>query len=131
MTGIIYKITNIVNNKVYIGKTLETMEKRWKEHQKDSSRFTDRPLYRAMNKYGLENFTIEIIDEPNIDLLSERESYWIEYYKSYHHGYNATLGGDGRVLYDYQQIGRGIIGYFQMAHRQKAMRHFIYTQAGA
>lgn len=104
MTGIIYKITNIVNNKVYIGKTLETMEKRWKEHQKDSSRFTDRPLYRAMNKYGLENFTIEIIDEPNIDLLSERESYWIKYYKSYHHGYNATLGGDGRVLYDYQQI---------------------------
>ena len=47
MTGIIYKITNTINGKVYIGKTLETMEKRWKEHQKDSMRFTDRPLYRA------------------------------------------------------------------------------------
>lgn len=104
MTGIIYKITNTVNGKVYIGKTLETMEKRWKEHQKDSARFIDRPLYRAMNKYGIEKFTIEIVEEPEVKTLSQRECYWIEYYNSYHFGYNATLGGDGKVLYDYQQI---------------------------
>ena len=104
MTGIIYKITNTVNGKVYIGKTLESIEKRWKEHQKDSLRFTDRPLYRAMNKYGIEKFVIETIEEPEVELLSQRECYWIEYYNSYHFGYNATLGGDGKVLYDYQQI---------------------------
>ena len=104
MTGIIYKITNTINGKVYIGKTLETMEKRWKEHQKDSMRFTDRPLYRAMNKYGIKNFIIEVVEEPEIEMLSQRECYWIEYYNSYHFGYNATLGGDGKVLYDYQQI---------------------------
>lgn len=104
MTGIIYKITNTINGKVYIGKTLETMEKRWKEHQKDSVRFTDRPLYRAMNKYGIKNFIIEVVEEPEVELLSQRECYWIEYYNSYHFGYNATLGGDGKVLYDYQQI---------------------------
>ena len=104
MTGIIYKVTNTINGKVYIGKTLETMEKRWKEHQKDSMRFTDRPLYRAMNKYGIKNFIIEIVEEPEVEILSQRECYWIEYYNSYHFGYNATLGGDGKVLYDYQQI---------------------------
>lgn len=104
MTGIIYKITNTINGKVYIGKTLETMEKRWKEHQKDSLRFTDRPLYRAMNKYGIEKFIIEVVEEPEVELLSQRECYWIEHYNSYHFGYNATLGGDGKVLYDYQQI---------------------------
>ena len=104
MTGIIYKITNTINGKVYIGKTLETMEKRWKEHQKDSIRFTDRPLYRAMNKYGIKNFIIEVVEEPEIEILSQRECYWIEYYNSYHFGYNATLGGDGKVLYNYQQI---------------------------
>ena len=104
MTGIIYKITNTINGKIYIGKTLETMEKRWKEHQRDSMRFTDRPLYKAMNKYGIKNFTIEVIEEPEIEILSQRECYWIEHYDSYHFGYNATLGGDGKVLYDYQQI---------------------------
>ena len=104
MTGIIYKITNNINGKVYIGKTLETLETRWNQHQKDSKRFPNRPLYRAINKYGIENFIIEIIEKPEIDILSERESYWIKYYNSYRSGYNATLGGDGRVLYDYQQI---------------------------
>lgn len=104
MTGIIYKITNNINNKVYIGKTLETLEKRWKQHQKDYLRFSDRPLYRAINKYGIENFTIEIIEQPSIEILSERECYWIEYYNSFHFGYNATLGGDGKILYDYQKI---------------------------
>lgn len=104
MNGIIYKITNSINNKVYIGKTLETLEERWKQHKKDSMRFLNRPLYRAMNKYGIENFTIEVIERPKIEILSERECYWIQYYNSFHFGYNATRGGDGTVLYDYQQI---------------------------
>ena len=101
MTGIIYKITNLINNKVYIGKTLETLETRWKQHKKDSTRFLNRPLYRAMNKYGIENFIIEIIETPMLEVLSERECYWIEYYNSFHFGYNATKGGDGKILYDY------------------------------
>lgn len=60
--GFIYKITNDVNGKVYIGKTLNTVESRWKEHchDKDRRNMENRPLYRAMNKYGLEHFSIEI-----------------------------------------------------------------------
>ena len=54
MNGFIYKITNTINNKVYIGKTLSSIEKRFTEHKEDSRRPQEqiRPLYRAMNKYG-------------------------------------------------------------------------------
>ena len=54
----------------------------------------DRPLYRALSKYGIENFSIETIEET--DNPNEREIYWIEYYQSFHKGYNATTGGEGR-----------------------------------
>lgn len=106
MTGFIYKITNKLNGKIYIGKTLSTIENRWKEHIKTAKeeRCENRPLYRAMNKYGIENFIIEIIEQCNHEILSDREIYWINYYNSYGNGYNATLGGDGKVLYDYEQI---------------------------
>ena len=64
MIGYIYKITNRLNQKAYIGKTIYTVEERWQEHIRDSKRdrCKDRPLYRAMNKYGIENFSIEQID---------------------------------------------------------------------
>ena len=106
MRGYIYKITNIINGKSYIGKTINTIEERWKEHCNDSKkeRCEKRPLYNAMNKYGIKNFTIELIEEVDINILSEREIYWIGYYHTYTNGYNATLGGDGKILYDYDLI---------------------------
>lgn len=102
----IYKITNQVNNKVYIGKTLETIEKRWKQHIRDSKKekCEKRPLYSAFNKYGVENFVIEKIEECSVQILNEREKYWIEYYRSFKNGYNATLGGDGKIYCDYDLI---------------------------
>ena len=61
----IYKITNNLNGKVYIGKTNFTIEKRWREHCQDSQKETlqKRPLYSAMKKYGIENFSIEEIEQ--------------------------------------------------------------------
>ena len=84
----IYKITNLINGKIYIGKTLDTIEKRWKDHKKDSirPRCEKRPLYSAMNKYGIENFAIEEVEECSEKELSEREKYWIEFYHSFHDG---------------------------------------------
>ena len=96
----IYKITNDVNGKVYIGKTLRSVEKRWKEHIKDSKRehIESRPLYRAMNKYGIDNFRIETIEECSDELVEEREVFWIKGYNSFgKNGYNATIGGDGQT----------------------------------
>ena len=106
MKGKIYKIYNDVNDKLYIGKTLDTIENRLKEHKKDSKRVRKekRPLYNAMNKYGTEHFYIELIEEVDLELLSQRECYWIEFYNTYYNGYNATKGGDGRQLYDYDII---------------------------
>lgn len=102
----IYKITNKINNKVYIGKTLDTVEKRWKEHCRDSQKknIRNRPLYSAMNKYGFNNFIIEEIEQCNEEALNEREQYWIEYFGSFKYGYNATLGGDGKRYADYDLI---------------------------
>ena len=92
----IYQITNQVNGKIYIGKTERTIQERWGEHCKDciKDRCYDRPLYRAMRKYGLSNFTIEVIEETNNP--EEREAFWIEQKGSFKHGYNATVGGDGK-----------------------------------
>lgn len=106
MKGKIYKIYNDVNDKLYIGKTLDTLENRFRKHQKDSKRqkIEKRPLYNAMNKYGIEHFYIELIEEVDIEDLSTREIYWIEYYNTYKNGYNATRGGDGKQLYDYNLV---------------------------
>lgn len=102
----IYKITNDINGKVYIGKTNLTIEQRFKEHCKAAhkSRFEKRPLYSAMNKYGKEHFHIETIEEVSEELSSEREIYWIEKYDSYKNGYNATKGGDGKAYVDKEKI---------------------------
>jgi hypothetical protein len=54
-----------------------------------------------MNKYGIENFELALIENAEAELLDERERYWIEYYDTYKNGYNATLGGEGKTLYDY------------------------------
>lgn len=103
--GYIYKITNDINNKVYIGKTEFDVQKRFQEHIKDSKKNSkNRPLYKAMNKYGVQHFSIEIIEE--CDNLEQREKYWIKYYDSYKNGYNATLGGDGKAYIDYDLILR-------------------------
>lgn len=102
----IYKITNKINEKIYIGKTLDTIEKRWNQHCSDykRERCEKRPLYNAMNKYGIENFEISLVEECDKNILSERETYWIEYYGSFKYGYNATIGGDGKPYLDYEAI---------------------------
>lgn len=98
MKGFIYKITNRVNGKVYIGQTHFTIEHRWKQHQKNFNiEHRKQPLYCAFAKYGIENFDVEKIEEIECDKLDEREIYWIAYYDSFKNGYNATLGGDGKI----------------------------------
>lgn len=102
----IYKITNKINGKIYIGKTLDTIENRWKEHKKDYQKIKNekRPLYSAMKKYGIENFNIEEIETCSSEKINEREKYWIEYFRSFKNGYNATIGGDGKAYLDYDLI---------------------------
>lgn len=102
----IYKITNDINNKVYIGKTEGSLARRFAEHCKDSQKREEeqRPLYSAMRKYGVEHFSIELIEECDIEIVSMREQYWIGFYKGYTDGYNATLGGDGKAYINREEI---------------------------
>ena len=107
--SLIYKITNNINGKIYIGKTDRTLQERIKHHKEDSKREV-RPLYNATNKYGWENFSFEIVeDDLTPEEATEREVYWIDKLRSYagfpdSNGYNATLGGEGKLKYDYKEI---------------------------
>lgn len=98
----IYKITNTINNKYYIGQSKE-IEKRWKRHKKDldNDKHTNLHIKRAWDKYGQDNFTFEIIEECPENKLNEREIYWIAFYNSnnYNYGYNQDSGGqEGKIL---------------------------------
>lgn len=94
--GYIYKIYNSVNNKVYIGQTKRSLTERFNKHLYDCDRdgYDKYLLYRAMRKYGKENFYIEAIEETANDLLDQREKYWIDVFQSFGaKGYNMTIGG--------------------------------------
>lgn len=90
----IYKITNLINNKIYIGQSIQ-LNKRISEHKrelKNNSHYNNH-LQRAYNKYGIENFSFEIIENCTEDELYPRENYWITFYNSQNSnsGYNNTL----------------------------------------
>lgn len=86
---IIYKITCKVNNKVYIGQTCEDINKRFRRHMGYQSLEHDTKFYRAVRKYGKENFYIEQIDSADTqEELDDKEIYWINYYDSAQNGYN-------------------------------------------
>lgn len=88
----IYKITNIQNNKVYIGQSIRPINQRFQRHINDAlNNILDTHFARAIRKYGKENFIIEEIDAANTqEELNEKEQYWIKYYNSVIDGYNET-----------------------------------------
>lgn len=89
----IYCITNIINNKKYVGLTKYDTERRWIEHLRTvKTRNKKYPIHHAILKYGEENFKIELLES---SAEKERESFWIEKLNSRKHGYNCTDGGDG------------------------------------
>lgn len=102
MTTGIYKITNKINRHSYIGFSVN-IEHRFSDHRTKPFSSTkkddlDKVLYKAIRKYGVDNFDFEVIEEcpQDIELLKQREQYWIAYYKTYlnREDYNETPGGD-------------------------------------
>lgn len=98
ITGI-YKITNIINGKVYIGQSVD-IKRRWRNHKKEAfyekSHSYNYPLYCAIRKYGIKNFAFEILEECSKEDLNEKEKYYITEYNTCNkqYGYNQTEGGD-------------------------------------
>jgi group I intron endonuclease len=103
--GVIYKITNTVNSKIYIGKTIGVLGRRWSQHKdcarnKQKGSRGDSYLYNAMRKHGVENFTVEVIDHALLDEeLLGKEMEWIARLNSTNRrvGYNSTLGGQSGI----------------------------------
>lgn len=97
----IYKITNKVNNKIYVGQTVRDPKVRFLEHMNDS--VSQDYFHQAIRKYGPDNFTFEIIDEAQtIDELNQKEIFWIKELNSYacssSNGYNTTHGGQDNPM---------------------------------
>lgn len=94
----IYKATNLTTNKVYIGQSNQTLEKRMRQHLSRATTNYDptNHFHNAIRKYGFQDFVFQIIEDDIVskEILNEREKYWIEYYDSYYDGYNSTIGGD-------------------------------------
>lgn len=91
----IYKITNIETQQCYIGQSVD-VSSRWKDHVKgglgiDSS--ATNKLYKAMQEYGVWNFTFELLEACPRERLNEKEKFWISLYQSDKYGYNSTKGG--------------------------------------
>lgn len=98
--GLIYKATNIVNGKMYIGQTFQPLHRRILQHTNPckGSKFL---FQRAIALYGPENFKFEVVEDciPET-LIDEREQYWIKHYNTLYWsnplGYNLTAGGQER-----------------------------------
>lgn len=94
---LVYKVTNTVNGKVYIGQTINSIKERWYSHCYDTKNYCSY-LKHAINKYGEEAFTIEVIDQASdLDSLTEKEAFWISHYNSTNpeKGYNIRKAQKG------------------------------------
>lgn len=95
---IVYKHTNKINGKCYVGKAINSWEYRWKNHLYDSKCGSELYFHRAIRKYGYEEWTHEILEELETELFClASEMYWINFFDSANPvlGYNMTLGGEG------------------------------------
>lgn len=98
----IYKITNKINGKIYIGQTHKSVESRFEDHIKNAETEKQYYLSKAIRKYNKENFIIETIDYAlTKNEIDEKEKYWINELKTNNrlYGYNMTIGGEGGNTY--------------------------------
>jgi len=107
-SGIVYKISNEVNDKIYVGKTIQEPEYYWNEHKNKCKRGVEKVLYNSMRKYGINKFNFIIIEKLKHfskkilnDLLLKLEVYYIdELDTQVPNGYNVTSGGLGTADFE-------------------------------
>ena len=104
----IYQITNLVNNRIYIGRCKRnTINQLLIRYRYECKKFVYRPIILAINKYGFENFKFEIIENniENYEKLIQQETYWITKLDSCNKGYNCNYGNDGgnHQIFTYEQ----------------------------
>lgn len=106
--GYIYLVTNLINNKKYVGQTTLTIEERWSQHIYDAIfKYDDFYFHKAIRKYKKENFKIEKVCECLNSELDDKEIYYIDFFKTYYiynQGYNLTRGGCGGTKVKEEEI---------------------------
>ena len=120
---LIYMIENILNGKFYIGKTVKTVQVRFKQHIQCAKKRINRKLYDAMNHYGIDKFVVHVIED-NIqseDILNEREIYWIAKLNAIENGYNMAEGGNG---------GASIVPKHWDENHHKKFHDYLYNRGG-
>jgi group I intron endonuclease len=122
---IIYKSTNKITGKVYIGQTIQTLDKRIKGHIKESKMDKTRPFLISINKYGADNFTFETIDSANnLDELNDKEIHWINFYNSVSpNGYNVTGGGQGKKMISTNELSKRISKGLQNSEKWQKIKN--------
>ncbi len=133
--GYIYKITNTVNNKAYIGQTKQEPEKRWKSHKNSIHYNNGCPLLcKAFRKYGIDKFKFEIIVICFDNSLNKMEEHYIKKYNTFGiNGYNATKGGEPGAFFtgkkhtpeNIQKIKQHSKEYFKLEENRKKMSDIL------
>jgi len=123
---IIYKVTNKINGKCYIGKTVKKyLSSRRSGHIYEMKKGSKFYFHNSLRKYGKENFEWEILYEcTDHDILKEKELYYIKYFNTFKpNGYNLTKGGDGNFGYKYSEESKK-----KMSESHKGNRHSEETK---
>jgi len=123
---IIYKVTNLINNKIYIGKSIETLKKRKYMHLWLTKHAGNHYFHRAIRKYGEENFAWEIIDRCLFaESLIALERHYIKLFKcKFPNGYNLTDGGEGLCGHKFTDEHK-----CNIAKSMKGKKHSLETRA--
>jgi group I intron endonuclease len=132
----LYKITNLENEKCYIGWTGRTVADRWQRHKDDALKNRDnRKFYNAIRKHGIDCWQVEtLLEVPSVEEAKSKEIELIEQFDSYRQGYNATKGGDGNngiVMSEESNLARSIAlkGVPKTYDRMKGKKHSQETKA--
>lgn len=108
----IYTIKNLINGKQYVGQSIN-IQKRWSQHKSDYIHNENKKiLYKAMRKYGIENFSFEVLEECPIDKLDEKEIFWIKELNTLNpNGYNISQGGTGNssLQNNYEELAKAYL----------------------
>lgn len=134
--GIIYKVTNLINGKIYIGQTVRTLEERINQHFYDADKVDGFIFYKAIRKYGRESFNWCIIDSgQSREELNDKEIFWIKFYNSYikfqnSNGYNMTIGGESLSGEDNPFYGKShsLETKEKMSEKAKGRKHTELTK---
>lgn len=119
----IYKITNLITGKLYIGQTSKTLNERLEAHIRCAKKKVNRYLYDAMNHYGFHNFTIEVIEETCEALANEREIHWIAQLNTLlPNGYNMTIGGGGGNTLASKSLEERVEIYRRQGEKRRGVR---------